>query len=255
MIKFIGVIGRRPDLTHEQFVRHQSTTHLEVVDRVPEFRNLVRDYMQNHLYVDPTELQPIKGLPISANTDSVIEVWYESIADFRRAFEEPRYFEIIRPDELAFGNVAGAWGLTTNDQLVMERSGFNGHVKMFLFLKRRNDIDQREFLRRWRDRRDDQLVTSRSFRDCVGRFVENVVAPPAVESSRMTSFDLVGELWFDSLNDVAKFAADPDVIDPTVAAAADYMDPTQTLIYVGEEMPATAQWIRRSQAGKTKEGR
>ena len=73
MLKLIEVIGRRADLTHEYFLKHLSTTHLEVVDRVPEFRNRVRRYMQNHLFVDPAELGPIKGLPIASNTDSSIK--------------------------------------------------------------------------------------------------------------------------------------------------------------------------------------
>jgi hypothetical protein len=251
MVKLLGVIGRRADLTHEQFIKYQSTTHLKVVDRVPEFRDLVRGYMQNHLFVDLAELEPIKGLPISVDTDSVIEVWYDSVADVRRAFQEPRYFEIIRPDELSFGNVAGAWALTTNDQLVMECRGFNGRVKMFIFLKRRSDIDHPEFLSRWRARRNDQLMAAKAFRSYVGRFVENLVAQTATESlSGVIPFDLVGELWFGSLRDVAEFAADPDVIALSVGEGADYIDRSQTLIYVGEEKPATAEWLRRGRVGQ-----
>src|ERR1700730_4771140 len=124
MVKLLAVIGRRAELTHAQYCMHQITTHLEVVDRVTEFRNRLRRYMQNHLIVDPRQLAPIKGLPVSFDTDTVIEVWWDSIADMREGFEEPRYLEIVRPDALAFGDVNGAWSLTANDALIMERDGY-----------------------------------------------------------------------------------------------------------------------------------
>ncbi|PYO39953.1 MAG: hypothetical protein DMD33_19240 [Gemmatimonadetes bacterium] len=251
MLKLIEVIGRRADLTHEYFLKHLSTTHLEVVDRVPEFRNRVRRYMQNHLFVDPAELGPIKGLPIASNTDSIIEVWWDSFADIRRAFEEPRYFEIIRPDELAFGDVAGAWGVTAQDTLVTERNGFAGLMKVFIFLKRSPGISHSEFLSRWRAARDSRLIAAPAFRSLVGRCIENVVAQdPANALPGARPFDLVAELWLDSLQHVAQFAADPDVIAAIAGAQTDYTDRAQSLIYVGKENPAAAEWLRGSQAGR-----
>ena len=249
MVKLLEVIGRRPDLTHAYFLKHLSTTHLEVVDRVPEFRNRVRRYMQNHLFVDPTELGSIKGLPIAVDTDSIIEVWWDSVADIRRSFEEPRYFEIIRPDELAFGDVAGAWGVTGQDTLVTERDGFAGLIKVFVFLKRSAGISHSEFLRRWRAARDSRLIAAPAFGSLVGRFVENVVAQdPADALPGAKPLDLIAELWLDSLQHVAQFAADPAVSGSIVGAQADYTDRAQSLIYVAKENPAAAAWLLRSQA-------
>src|SRR6266550_9463203 len=118
MVKLLEVIGRRADFTHEAFLRYQLTTHLEVVGRVPEFVKPVRRYMQNHLVIDPGQLASVKGLPISVNTDSIVEVWYDAIEDIHQAFQEPRYYEIIRPDELTFGDVAGVWGVAARDSTI-----------------------------------------------------------------------------------------------------------------------------------------
>jgi len=250
MVKLLEVIGRRSDWTHADFIRYQITTHLEVVDRVPEFRNLVRQYMQNHLFVDPSELALIKGLPISSNTDSIIEVWWDRVADIRRAFEQPRYFEIIRPDELAFGDVAGVWGVATHDTLIMERSEFAGLIKLFVFLKRNEGISHSDFLRHWRDDRDRRLMPVKTFRSFVGRYVENLVAQDPTESlPGMRAFDLVAELWFDSLDQAAEFTADPAVIAVFKGEGADYIDRARTLIYLGEEKPASAEWLLRGQRG------
>ena len=176
MVKLIEVIGRRPDLTHAYFLKHLSTTHLEVVDRVPEFRNRVRQYVQNHLFVDPNELAAIHGLSISTNADGLIEVWWDRFSDIMGAFQEPRYLEIIRPDELAFGDVPGAWGVTTQETLVMERNGFSGLIKLFIFLKRSDRTPHAAFRSRWQAIREDQLSPATAFRAHVGRFVENWVS-------------------------------------------------------------------------------
>jgi hypothetical protein len=246
MLKLIEVVPRRSDLTHSQFIEHLSTTHLEVVDRVPEFRNRVRNYMQNHLFVDPNELATINGIPICLNGDAIIEVWWDGIADILGAFQEPRYLEIIRPDELSFGDVPGAWGVTTNDIDVMKRDGFSGRIKCFLFFKRRDGISHSDFLCLWREARDGRLMPARAFRNRVRGFVENLVGQDPAESlPGMKAFDLVAEFWFDSLQDVAEFTADPDVIASTVGASAAYTNRAQTLVYVAEEQPAAAEWLRR----------
>jgi len=187
-------------------------------------------------------------LPIASNTDSLVEVWWDSVADIRRAFEEPRYMQIIRPDELSFGDVTGAWGVTARDSLVMERRGFAGPIKLFIFIKRSDDLTHSEFLDRWRDARDHGLMRAKMFHQFVGRFVDNeVTQDPAESLPGQKRFDLVAELWFDSLRHVGNFVADADVIAATVGEGADYTDRNQTLIYVAEEKPATAAWLRKSQ--------
>ena len=247
MVKLLEVIGRRADFTHEAFIEYQATTHLEVVEQVPEFLKPVRQYMQNHLLIDPGELAPIKGLPITSNTDSIIEVWYDNVDAIRQAFQEPRYFEILRPDELAFGDVEGVWGVTTNDFPVMERDGFSGHVKMFIFLKRKTGLTHAQFLAQWHDIRDQRLITAKIFRH-VGRFVENRnTQDPAERLPGMRDYDLVAELWFESPTTLTEFASDVEIA--AIFLKTDFADPGSTLIYVAEEKPETAEWLRRSQSG------
>jgi hypothetical protein len=246
MIKLIEVIGRRADLTHEYFLKHLSTTHLEVVDRVPEFRNRVRQYVQNHLFVDPSELTRIRGLPVSTNADALIEVWWEGFSDILEAFQEPRYFEIIRPDELEFGDVPGAWGVVTRDSLVTERHGFSGLIKLCIFLKRADSISHSTFQSRWCETRDARLVVANAVRGHVGRLVENWVSQdPAEALPGAQAYDLIAELWFETVPSVAAFAADPDVQAAIGHAAGDYIDASKTRIYLAKENPAAAEWLRR----------
>ena len=242
MVKLLEVIGRRADWTHEDFIRYQITNHLAAVERVPEFLRPVRRYMQNHLYIRAEELAPISGLPIATSTDSIIEVWYDDVDAIRRAFQEPRYYEILRPDELAFGDVAGAWGVATTDSIVIDRPGFGGLVKLFVFLKRRAGASHDDFLARWATARDRWLTSER-----VGRLVENRVGQdPADRLPGMRDYDLVAELWFESIADVAALAAEPGA---AAALTGDgFADPASTLIYLGREKPEAAAWLARAQA-------
>src|SRR5260221_350812 len=166
MVKLLEVIGRRADFTHEKFLQHQLTTHLDVVGRVPEFFKPVRRYMQNHLIIDPVQLASIKELPISVSTDSIIEVWYDAIADIQRAFQEPRYYEIIRPDELAFGDVTGAWGVAAQDSTILDR-GKSARTKLFVFLRREDGVSHQDFSVHWKQARDRRLRASKAFDDSV----------------------------------------------------------------------------------------
>ena len=246
MVKLLEVVGRRADFTHEAFLKYLATTHLEVVERVPEFLRPVQQYMQNHLFIDPGELASIKGLPITSNTDSIIEVWYDSVDAFKQAFQEPRYLEILRPDELAFGDVEGVWGVVTDDYPVMERDGFTGHIKMFIFLKRKTRLTHSQFMARWHEIRDQKLIAAGAFRH-VGRIVENrIKQDPADRLPGMKDYDLVAELWFESLAALTAFASDAEIA--TVFLETDFAEPGDTLIYIAEEKPESAEWLRRSQS-------
>jgi hypothetical protein len=246
MLKLIEVIGRRPDLTHAGFLKHLSTTHLEMVDRVPEFRDRVQRYMQNFLCVDRNELAPIQGFTVSTDADALIEVWYERFSDMVAAFQEPRYMEILRPDELAFGDVPGAWGVVTEEARVMERSGFAGLVKLFAFIKRADGTPHATFQTRWGEGRSQRLMLAKSFRTRIGRYVENWVSQdPAEALPNAKPYDLIAELWLDSLNDVAEFAADREVAAALGWGAGDYIDITQTRLYVAQENLASEEWLRK----------
>jgi hypothetical protein len=249
MVKLLEVIGRRADLTHSQFLRHLSTTHLAVVDRVPEFRNRVRRYAQNHLYVNQVEIAPMKSLSVATNADAIIEVWWDSVAEIRRAFEEPRYMEVVRPDELSFGDVPGAWGVLARETVIVERETFAELTKIFIFLTRRDDLDRSCFLSRWRETREGHLVSAPAFQRLVRRFVENVVEnEPANSLPGMRLCDLVIELGFDSLQNATQFALDAEVVAATAGWGLDYVEAGQTLTYVGSEHAGASEWLRRRDA-------
>jgi hypothetical protein len=86
------------------------------------------------------------------------------------------------------------------------------------------------------------------FRESVGRLVENTVDQQATESiPGMRAVDLVAQLWFDSPSEIANLLADSTCRATITGSDANYIDHTKTLIYVGEERPASAAWLRQGQ--------
>src|SRR5579872_2571846 len=245
MIKFLEVIPRRRDLTHAYFLEHLSTKHLEVVDLVPEFRNRVRRYVQTHLYVEPAELSCIQGTTFRPDADALIEVWFDTIGEVFAAFQEPRYFSIIRPDEHAFGDVAGAWGLPIHETIITERPGFAGLIRLFIFLRRSDALSHASFQERWREFRDRRLLTTGAFRACIGRFVENWVSQdPAEAIPGMKPYDLIAQFGLNTLSDVGTFTADPAVRQLIAATAQDLFAPGPG-VYLGRGNPAATEWLEK----------
>ena len=99
MVKLVGCLRRKPGMGAEKFHRYWKDVHGPLVQSVPEFFRYVRKYVQGHSVPNR-----VPGFPSPAFTpfDGVAELWFDSVEDIGKAFSEPRYLEIIRPDELKF---------------------------------------------------------------------------------------------------------------------------------------------------------
>lgn len=96
MVKYIICATRKAGMTHEEFSAYWRNHHGPLVKSVPEFMCHVRKYVQCHLVADSVPLG------VAGSHDGVAELWFDSVEELVNAFNEPRYLEIIRPDELKF---------------------------------------------------------------------------------------------------------------------------------------------------------
>jgi uncharacterized protein (TIGR02118 family) len=96
MVKLTICVVRKADLSHEQFDAYWRDTHGPLVKSVSEFTRHIRRYVQCHGIASE--------IPLGAGGqyDGIAELWFDDVASIDRAFSEPRYLEIIRPDELKF---------------------------------------------------------------------------------------------------------------------------------------------------------
>ena len=90
MIKLVAFLKRRPGTTAEEFYDHWFNRHAPLIANTPELAQHVARYEQ---------------LPFNMGTegyDGITIQWMESSASFEAFVNEPKYLELIYPDEGRF---------------------------------------------------------------------------------------------------------------------------------------------------------
>ena len=109
MVKFIICARRKAGLTRAEFSTYWRNHHGPLVRSVPEFMRHVRKYVQCHLVAATS---PFGGDP---TYDGVAELWFDNPEELTLAFNEPRYLEIIRPDEMKFVDMTNCLAFVTEE--------------------------------------------------------------------------------------------------------------------------------------------
>lgn len=94
MIKSVSLLTRRPELTHEQFVRHWVDVHAPLAHAVPR----VRRYVQSHILAERSRPDIA---PLDVEIDGIAELWYDSLDDLRHAMATPEA-KILHDDGATF---------------------------------------------------------------------------------------------------------------------------------------------------------
>jgi len=113
MVKLIICAVRKPGMSHEEFSAYWREKHGPLVKSVTEFSRHVRRYVQCHLA--KTSVPWGTG----SNYDGAAELWFDSAESAAAAFREPKYMEIIRPDELKFVDIEKCISLMTEENQVI----------------------------------------------------------------------------------------------------------------------------------------
>jgi len=82
MIKKIGLLTRKKDWTHEQFMKHWVETHAPLAHAVPGLRR----YVQNHIRGE-RKRSDIEATPVEI--DGIAELWFDDQAALERAAQTP----------------------------------------------------------------------------------------------------------------------------------------------------------------------
>ena len=98
MIKSVGLLTRRPELTHEAFVRHWVEIHAPLAHAVPG----VKRYVQNHI-LDERHRADIPTTDVEI--DGVAELWYDDRAAMDRANASPEAKRLHDDGALFIGGI------------------------------------------------------------------------------------------------------------------------------------------------------
>jgi uncharacterized protein (TIGR02118 family) len=96
MIKLTICAVRKPGLTHAEFDHYWRHEHAPLIRSVTEFNRHVRRYVQCH------RIEVGDAFGSDGGWDGIAELWFDDVGAMQRAFSEPRYLELVRPDELKF---------------------------------------------------------------------------------------------------------------------------------------------------------
>jgi uncharacterized protein (TIGR02118 family) len=98
MIKSVGLLTRRPELSHEEFVRHWVEIHAPLAHAVPG----VRRYVQNHI----SEERHRTDIPTTeVAIDGIAELWYDDRAAMNLANASPEAKRLHDDGALFIGRI------------------------------------------------------------------------------------------------------------------------------------------------------
>ena len=98
MIKSISLLTRKPEITHEQFVKHWLEIHAPLALAVPELRR----YVQSHI-VDERTRPDIPTTEVAV--DGIAELWYDDRAAMERAVASPEAKRLHADGALFIGRI------------------------------------------------------------------------------------------------------------------------------------------------------
>jgi len=98
MIKTVGLLTRKPEFTHEQFVKHWVEIHAPLAHAVPG----IRRYVQTHIL--GTRSRP--DIPdTDVEIDGIAELWFDDMATFERAAQSPEMKRLTDDGALFIGRI------------------------------------------------------------------------------------------------------------------------------------------------------
>ena len=98
MIKSLSLLTRRPEFTHEQFVRHWLEIHAPLAHAVPG----IRRYVQSHIVDERTR----PDIPTTeVQVDGIAELWFDNLEAMQRSNATPQARALHADGALFIGQI------------------------------------------------------------------------------------------------------------------------------------------------------
>ncbi|MFT4562663.1 MAG: hypothetical protein ACI9BW_002410 [Gammaproteobacteria bacterium] len=119
MITMIVFVRRVHTFSREEFTRYWHDQHGPLVMRTPEFMQYVHKYVQHHYAPGHAAAGSLFG--DITDYDGVGEIWFDSRESMNTAFNEPRYLEIIKPDERTFIDIDKCLSFISEEHVMIDK--------------------------------------------------------------------------------------------------------------------------------------
>jgi uncharacterized protein (TIGR02118 family) len=186
MIHRFYFMGRRQDLTLEQFLTYWRTKHPRAVS-TPVTQ--IRRYVQSHRTPDMESTAPFDG---------IAETWHNDFDDMLSLIHSP-VIPIFKKDEENFVNHAHAEDLAVTDRIILDGQRTTQMVKGIFTVKRLPEMTLAEFRRYWSEVHAPLAIKLPGLR----RYVQGEVIDEAYAIAE-PRWDGVAQLWFDDPDSVRR---------------------------------------------------
>jgi hypothetical protein len=109
-VKFMALSRRSQRFaTREEWIRYWIDVHGPLAYGIPEFARYYGRYVHNYV---------IPAAGIDSPFDGIVEEWVDSVDAFARCLAEPRYLEVVAPDEQHFVDFSRSHVLLVEEHIV-----------------------------------------------------------------------------------------------------------------------------------------
>ena len=232
MMKMMILAPRRVGMSHAEFRRYVIEVHGPLVRSVPEVAEAIRHYHYNF---------PIQGAidtafhhPLASHLDIVTQGWFDSREAQLENMAQPRYLEVLRPDEHRFADGANAV-MHYTVEVPIAAGGPTG-TKVFYFRRRRPGLTREAFQNEWRTRFADALIANNRFEQVAARYVQNHAMSEAEhpDGTLPKFFDVVDEISLRSAGALSALSIDARSLEGIHRIEADLLDTTRTRALITE---------------------
>jgi len=240
MLKFIIVGRRRPEDSQEVFNYNWGIIHVALMLTTPIVFQTFKRYVQ-HYSVGQVSNDILWHPQSTMQWGHMADHWMDGPADLVRNVQDPGYRARMQPHVFFDPSMLIEF---TSGYTVYEKSGFAaGGVKLIHFLKKREDIEQSEFARRWKDEHAPLLLDALRPLGVLRKYVQSpkLALDPAAfkgtlfEMAHFGQYAGIEELWLTGLDDLTKIASDRLVFERIRASAACLTDGESSFAMVAME--------------------
>ena len=214
MLKFMLAAQRRPDTTQERYFYEWGIIHVSLMLQTPSVMDSFRRYVQHYSIsgVDNDMLiYPLSPMNWDNMADHVVDD-YEAIG---LPFKDQDYPNRMQPHK--FGSDNFTVELLDWETVYEEEGFYAGGVKLIHWLRKRPELSHEDFNAKWREHGKKMVETAP--KGLIRKLVidKHVPMDPAVFKGTLFEFGNVGhyagveEIWFRSVEDVAKLRKDAEL--------------------------------------------
>ncbi|MFC5238205.1 EthD domain-containing protein [Pseudonocardia zijingensis] len=109
----IITLKRREGMTHDEFTHYQKNVHRPLLMSIPESVEYIRRFVVSYPVPAPDHPEPVY--------DSVVEAWFDSMADLDALFSSDNFRTIVDPDHEHFIDLSTFGRIICEEDVVVDQ--------------------------------------------------------------------------------------------------------------------------------------